>query len=55
MSKAKFYTKYNVFTFTSWAAPCKKLKIQTFKPNGTQVDNQYNLNLYERNVQVSSL
>jgi len=36
----------------SWATPCKKYKIQTFKPFSTQVDNQYNLNLYERNVQV---
>nr|SVE84060.1 EOG090X0MUO [Daphnia pulex] len=38
-----------------WATPCQKYKIQTFKPFSTQVDNQYNLNLYERNVQVVDL
>nr|CAG4637552.1 EOG090X0MUO [Ceriodaphnia reticulata]SVE73355.1 EOG090X0MUO [Ceriodaphnia reticulata] len=38
-----------------WATPCKKFKIQTFKPNSTQVDNQYYLNQYERNVQIVDL
>lgn len=36
----------------SWAAPCRKFKIQTFKPSSTNIDSQYNLNVYERNVQV---
>nr|SVE75554.1 EOG090X0MUO [Daphnia dolichocephala] len=38
-----------------WAAPCKKHKIQTFKPFSAQVESQYNLNIYERNVQVVDL
>ncbi|CAK1540525.1 unnamed protein product [Leptosia nina] len=35
-----------------WATPAKQLKINRFKPNGTAVDAEYHLNIYERNVQV---
>ncbi|XP_063538254.1 uncharacterized protein LOC134747588 [Cydia strobilella] len=36
----------------SWATPAQKLKVQRFKPGGTIVDTEYNLSVYERNVQV---
>ncbi|XP_047992324.1 uncharacterized protein LOC125231024 [Leguminivora glycinivorella] len=36
----------------SWATPAQQLKVQRFKPGGTIVDAEYNLNVYERNVQV---
>ncbi|CAH2076384.1 unnamed protein product, partial [Iphiclides podalirius] len=35
-----------------WATPAQQLKVQRFKPKGTVVDAEYNLNVYERNVQV---
>ncbi|VVD04607.1 uncharacterized protein LOC126971705 [Leptidea sinapis] len=35
-----------------WATPAKQLNIQRFKPGGTVVDSEYQLNVYERNVQV---
>ncbi|KAK4029206.1 39S ribosomal protein L48, mitochondrial [Daphnia magna] len=38
-----------------WASPCQKYKVQTFKPFSTQTEHQYNLNVYERNVQVVDL
>nr|CAG4642247.1 EOG090X0MUO [Eurycercus lamellatus] len=38
-----------------WAAPAKKYNIQTFKPSTTLIENQYHLNIYERNVQVVDL
>nr|CAG4643668.1 EOG090X0MUO [Ilyocryptus agilis] len=38
-----------------WAVPCQKLSVQTFKPSSTLVENQYNLSVYERNVQVVDL
>ncbi|KAH9632352.1 hypothetical protein HF086_010277 [Spodoptera exigua] len=33
-----------------WATPAQKIKVQRFKPGGTAVDAEYNLNIYERNV-----
>nr|CAG4651534.1 EOG090X0MUO [Simocephalus serrulatus]SVE94665.1 EOG090X0MUO [Simocephalus serrulatus] len=38
-----------------WATPCKKYKIQNYKPFSTQTDSVYQLNLYERNVQIVDL
>ncbi|XP_014356798.2 uncharacterized protein LOC106709492 [Papilio machaon] len=35
-----------------WATPAQQLKVQRYKPRGTVVDAEYNLNVYERNVQV---
>ncbi|XP_047520068.1 uncharacterized protein LOC125059617 [Pieris napi] len=35
-----------------WATPAKQFKIHRYKPGGTVVDSEYNLNIYERNVQV---
>ncbi|XP_038214996.1 uncharacterized protein LOC119834645 [Zerene cesonia] len=35
-----------------WATPAKQLKIQRFKPGGTAIDSEYQLSIYERNVQV---
>ncbi|KAJ0175577.1 hypothetical protein K1T71_008736 [Dendrolimus kikuchii] len=38
-----------------WATPAQQLKVQRFKPGGTVIDAEYNLNVYERNVQVSDV
>ncbi|CAH1646664.1 unnamed protein product [Spodoptera littoralis] len=38
-----------------WATPAQKIKVQRFKPGGTAVDAEYNLNIYERNVQVTDV
>nr|CAG4645308.1 EOG090X0MUO [Leptodora kindtii] len=38
-----------------WATPCKKYEINTYKPASLLVENQYSLNMYERNIQVSEL
>nr|SVE79291.1 EOG090X0MUO [Daphnia lumholtzi] len=38
-----------------WASPCQKFKVQTLKPFSSHIENQYNLNIYERNVQVVDL
>ncbi|XP_022815016.1 uncharacterized protein LOC111348585 [Spodoptera litura] len=38
-----------------WATPAQKIKVQRFKPGGTAVDTEYNLNIYERNVQVTDV
>ncbi|CAK1601032.1 unnamed protein product [Parnassius mnemosyne] len=35
-----------------WATPAQQLKVQRFKPKSTVIDAEYNLNVYERNVQV---
>jgi len=39
----------------SWATPSKTYQITTFKEGGTIPKDVYNLNLYERNVQVVGL
>lgn len=38
--------------FISWATPAQQLKVQRFKPGGTALESEYQLNVYERNVQV---
>lgn len=38
-----------------WALPPKILKIQRFKPNGTVVDSEYTLNVYERSIQLCNV
>ncbi|XP_012545314.1 uncharacterized protein LOC101739219 [Bombyx mori] len=35
-----------------WATPAQQLKVQRFKPGSTALDAEYQLNIYERNVQV---
>ncbi|CAD0199828.1 unnamed protein product [Chrysodeixis includens] len=39
----------------SWATPAQQLKVQRYKPKGTAVDAEYQLNVYERNVQVTDV
>lgn len=39
----------------SWAVPPKKQKVQRFKPNGTVIDSEYSLSVYERIVQIEDL
>ena len=41
--------------FFSWATPCKSLSVNTFNIGGTTVKDNYELNVYERNVQVSEM
>ncbi|XP_041988248.1 39S ribosomal protein L48, mitochondrial [Aricia agestis] len=38
-----------------WATPAQQLKVQRFKPASTAVDSEYNLQVYERNVQVTDV
>ncbi|CAB3223508.1 unnamed protein product [Arctia plantaginis] len=38
-----------------WATPAQQLKVQRFKPGGTALDAEYQLNVYERNVQVTDV
>lgn len=38
-----------------WALPPKVLKIQKFKPRSTVVSAEYNLNIYERNIQLADV
>ncbi|CAH2108282.1 unnamed protein product [Euphydryas editha] len=35
-----------------WATPAQQIKVQRFKPGSTAVESEYQLNIYERNVQV---
>ncbi|XP_045447776.1 uncharacterized protein LOC123656096 [Melitaea cinxia] len=35
-----------------WATPAERTKVQRFKPGSTAVESEYQLNIYERNVQV---
>lgn len=39
----------------SWALPPKVLKIQRFKPQGSVVDSEYTLQVYERTLQLCNL
>ncbi|XP_075233545.1 mitochondrial ribosomal protein L48 [Lycorma delicatula] len=39
----------------SWATPATTTKVNKFKPLSTVVDSEFNLTLYERNVQVLDL
>jgi len=39
----------------SWATPCKKLKINRLFPESTHIESEYQLNVYERNVQISEV
>ncbi|XP_045614399.1 large ribosomal subunit protein mL48 isoform X2 [Procambarus clarkii] len=39
----------------SWATPCQKLFIQTYKPKSAKVEAEYNLQIYERTVQLADL
>ncbi|KAI4488770.1 hypothetical protein M0802_011280 [Mischocyttarus mexicanus] len=39
----------------SWALPAKELKIQRYKPRSTVVVAEYNLNIYERNIQLADI
>lgn len=41
--------------FYSWAVPCQKHEIHTYKPTSMAIDSRYSLNTYERNVQVCIL
>lgn len=52
-AKKIFFFNYYIILNFSWATPAQQLKVQRFKPKGTVVDAEYNLNIYERNVQVS--
>ncbi|KAJ8721505.1 hypothetical protein PYW07_002280 [Mythimna separata] len=38
-----------------WATPAQQLKVQQFKSGGTAIEAEYNLNVYERNVQVTDV
>ncbi|KAL3265415.1 hypothetical protein HHI36_009619 [Cryptolaemus montrouzieri] len=37
----------------AWAIPPQVLQVSTFKPQSDIVNNQYNLNIYERTVQIN--
>lgn len=37
----------------SWATPAQQLKVVRFKPASTALESEYQLNVYERNVQVN--
>lgn len=39
----------------AWVTPAKSTKVSTFAAGGTRVDNEFTLNLFERNVQVVNL
>ncbi|KAK4321129.1 hypothetical protein Pmani_008074 [Petrolisthes manimaculis] len=39
----------------SWATPCEKYRIQTFKPKSTNVEADYHLQEYDRTVQLADL
>jgi len=38
-----------------WVTPAKSTKVSTYAEGGTRVDNEFTLNLYERNIQVVNL
>lgn len=44
-----------VFLLFSWATPARNFRVTQLKPESSVVQNEYRLNLYERNVQVSSM
>jgi large subunit ribosomal protein L48 len=39
----------------AWVTPAKSYKLSTYLPGGTRIKTEYNLNIYERNVQVTNL
>jgi large subunit ribosomal protein L48 len=45
----------NLSVEDSWATPHQALKIQKYKPQSSLVETEYDLNVYERNVQVSNM
>ncbi|XP_035743553.1 39S ribosomal protein L48, mitochondrial-like [Vespa mandarinia] len=51
----KVATAMDIDVDNGWAFPAKVLKIQRFKPKGTVVSAEYNLNVYERNIQLADV
>ncbi|ROT82415.1 hypothetical protein C7M84_024418 [Penaeus vannamei] len=39
----------------SWATPCEKIHIQTFKPRSVKVESEYDLHVYQRTVQLADV
>ncbi|XP_068220787.1 large ribosomal subunit protein mL48 [Palaemon carinicauda] len=39
----------------TWATPSEKFRIQTYEPNSTRIESEYNLQIYERTVQLADL
>ncbi|XP_064621898.1 large ribosomal subunit protein mL48-like isoform X2 [Lineus longissimus] len=46
--------RFNIDT-ECWAVPARTTKIQTLKPNSSILQNEYNLAMYERVVQISDV
>ncbi|XP_077518837.1 mitochondrial ribosomal protein L48 [Amblyomma americanum] len=52
---AKIAAMLGIKVSECWATPLESMSISTYKPQSTVVEETYNLNVYERNIQVSEL
>ncbi|XP_042885705.1 uncharacterized protein LOC122261935 [Penaeus japonicus] len=39
----------------SWATPCQKVHIQTYKPRSVKIESEYDLQIYQRTVQLADI